>query len=94
MIIELFGPPGTGKTTFVRALTASLLEHGHRAEFKLSLRPAERLREADSIEWRAIIARRLTRPVVEMLTLARHPIVSARHVRAWPRRRVLRHAGG
>jgi thymidylate kinase len=82
MIIELFGPPGAGKTTFVRALAASLLEHGHRAEFKLSLRPAERLRDADPIALRAIIARRLARPAVEMLTLARHPLVSAQHVRA------------
>ena len=82
MIIELFGPPGAGKTTFVRALTASLLKHGHRAEFKLSLRPAERLRGTDAIGLQAIIVRRLTRPAVEMLTLARHPLVSAQHVRA------------
>jgi thymidylate kinase len=82
MIIELFGPPGAGKTTFVRALTASLLEHGHFAEFKLSLRPAERLRGADRIGLRAIIARRLAQPIVEMLTLARHPLVNAQHVRA------------
>ena len=82
MIIELFGPPGAGKTTFVRALAASLLEHGHRAELKLSLRPGERLRGADPIGLRATIARRLTHPAIEMLTLARHPLVSAQHVRA------------
>jgi thymidylate kinase len=81
MIIELFGPPGAGKTTFVRALTARLLERGHRAEFKLSLRPTERLRSADPIGLRAIMARRLTRPFVEMLTLACHPLVNAQHVR-------------
>jgi thymidylate kinase len=82
MIIELFGPPGAGKTTFVRSLTASLLEHGHLAEFKLSLRPGERLGGANRMGLRAIIARRLARPIVEMLTLARHPLVNAQHVRA------------
>jgi adenylate kinase family enzyme len=42
MIIELFGPPGAGKTTFARALAARLRERGHTVDLILSQRPAER----------------------------------------------------
>jgi thymidylate kinase len=79
MIIELFGPPGAGKTTFAHALAARLRERGHVAELVLSYRPAERLPCLDpciGVPTRhrtAALARRLTRPVVEMLSLARHP---------------------
>ncbi len=41
MIIELFGPPGSGKTTFARALAARLGNRGHRAELLVSMRPKE-----------------------------------------------------
>jgi adenylate kinase family enzyme len=86
MIIELFGPPGAGKTTFARALAARLRERGHVAELVLSYRPAERLRRLDPCaatpapRQTAAVVRRLTRPVVEMLTLARHPFVNSHDV--------------
>jgi thymidylate kinase len=41
MIIELFGPPAVGKTTFARALVAALEERGVAAEIMASFRPAE-----------------------------------------------------
>ena len=41
MIIELFGPPGVGKTTFAAALTDRLRQSGQSVELIGSLRPAE-----------------------------------------------------
>ena len=40
MIVELFGPPGAGKTTFARTLAAHLRERGHTVDLILSHRPA------------------------------------------------------
>ena len=42
MIIELFGPPGVGKTTFANTLAQRLRERGHAIELELSVRPAEK----------------------------------------------------
>ncbi|MDX8523686.1 AAA family ATPase [Mesorhizobium sp. MSK_1335] len=39
MIVELFGPPGSGKTTFAHALASRLREDGYRAEVVRSYRP-------------------------------------------------------
>ncbi len=82
MIIELFGPPGAGKTTFARALTDRLRESGHLAELRLSYRPTERLPVlnrcgAAAGRYQNVDIHRLSRPLLEMLTIARHPIANS-----------------
>jgi hypothetical protein len=87
MIIKLFGPPGAGKTTFARALTARLRERGHHlAELRLSYRPTERLPVLDPCgaaagRYQNAVIHRLSRPLVEMLTIARHPFTNSRDVK-------------
>jgi adenylate kinase family enzyme len=79
MIIELFGPPGAGKTTFAHALTTRLRESGHAVELMLSFRPAEHRSSSTPCPsgWAehpvAAVPRRLSRPLLEMLAIARHP---------------------
>jgi broad-specificity NMP kinase len=86
MIIELFGPPGAGKTTFARTLAGRLREHGHMVDLILSHRPAERqaneIRSASDLPTPQIssVIRRLTRPFAEMLTMARHPFTISHDV--------------
>lgn len=41
LLIEIYGPPAVGKTTFARALVAALAERGIGAEIVASARPAE-----------------------------------------------------
>jgi RecA/RadA recombinase len=41
VIVEFFGPPGAGKTTFARALAARLREAGRTVDVHLSARPGE-----------------------------------------------------
>jgi hypothetical protein len=41
VIVEFFGPPGAGKTTFARALAARLREAGRSVDVHLSARPGE-----------------------------------------------------
>jgi thymidylate kinase len=86
MIIELYGPPGVGKTTFARALSALLRERGHVAELKLSYRPTEGLPVlnpygATAGRYQNAVIQRLSRPVVELLTIARHPFANSRDFR-------------
>jgi hypothetical protein len=86
MIIELFGPPGAGKTTFARALTARLRERGHLAELRLSYRPIEHPPVfgpcgAAAGRYQNVVIHRLCRPLVEMLTIARHPLANSRDVK-------------
>jgi hypothetical protein len=76
MIIELFGAPGSGKTTFARALTARLRERGHIAELKLSCRPSEH-HSARPMGPNSAVIRRLRRPIAEILSMARHPFANA-----------------
>lgn len=86
MIVELFGPPGAGKTTFARALAARLRERGHTTDLVLSQRPAERSpherRSASDLSTQQIssMIRRFTRPFAEILMMARHPLASSHDV--------------
>ena len=79
MIVELFGCPGAGKTTFARALAASLRERGHTVDLFLSHRPGEcspnEIRSASLLPAQQFASTigRLIRPFAEMITLARHP---------------------
>jgi thymidylate kinase len=88
MIIELFGPPGAGKTTFAHALTSRLRECGHVVELTLSYRPAERPSStgscsSDPAQHRvAAVARRLSRPLLEMLAIASHPFALSHDIGA------------
>ena len=73
MIIELFGAPGSGKTTFALALAARLEKHGVRVHSRLSLRPGEDGRATAAPRATAGFAatsRRLGRPVKELALAA------------------------
>jgi broad-specificity NMP kinase len=85
MIVELFGPPGAGKTTFANALATQLRARGLHVELKLSWRPAERplafaANAEGSSRYRNTVVDRLIRPIREMLTIARHPVVNSRDI--------------
>jgi thymidylate kinase len=77
MIIELFGAPTVGKTTFAHALATRLQERGHRVELIVSFRPAETMqatigaRRRRSSNARAMaVVNRMTRPAVELVKSA------------------------
>jgi len=75
MIIELFGPPTAGKTTFARNLAAHLRVSGRPVDLILSFRPAEMNEAAgDGLPAAPPLAamRRLTRPAIELLTAMGH----------------------
>lgn len=79
MIIELFGPPGAGKTTFARALAARLREHNYTVDLVLSHRPAERVAsengraEPSTGRKMSFTIRRLTRPLSDLLSMILQP---------------------
>jgi thymidylate kinase len=79
MIIELFGPPGVGKTTLASALADRLRERGRDVKLVLSYRPSEGplashagASRAEDVArlWIPAALRRLTRPMVETLAAA------------------------
>jgi thymidylate kinase len=75
MIVELFGPPGVGKTTLAGALADRLRERGHGVKLVLSYRPAEYAlaSRAEGLARLHIPAlRRLVRPLVESFAAAGH----------------------
>ena len=78
MIVELFGPPGVGKTTLANALADRLRERGHDAKLVLSYRPSEGppASRAEGFPRLRIPAalHRLTRPLVESFAAARHSV--------------------
>ena len=79
MIVELFGPPGVGKTLFTAALTQAMREHGCPMEPVMSYRPAEQ--KAGRAGGQALAAmHRVIRPVMETLAVARRPPHGAREV--------------
>jgi thymidylate kinase len=86
MIVELFGHPGAGKTTFAHALCASLRDRGHVVSLFLSYRPTEPPPSAHPCAREALrpqataVAKRLIRPAVEMLALARHPVANSHDI--------------
>jgi thymidylate kinase len=75
MIIELFGPPCVGKTTLAQLLGSRLRGKGLDVELPLSSRPSEEAPDATEQSPRhhrpLDAARRLTRPVIEMLANGR-----------------------
>jgi thymidylate kinase len=85
MIIELFGPPAVGKTTFAQALSGRLRESGQRARPVLSYRPSELSshrashRQA-SIARRMKVLRRVLRPAVELVAMMSDPLALWRDV--------------
>jgi SAM-dependent methyltransferase len=75
MIIEFFGPPAAGKTTFAHALRQRLNEHGHHADVMLSYRPGA---DRSSLDPGGGIAafRRVVRGIFELTSMAARPTAS------------------
>jgi RecA/RadA recombinase len=86
VIIELFGAPGAGKTTFAHAFAARLRASGCTVQLILSQRPAEREQSekesaADVHVNQALLAiGRLTRPFAEVLRMASHPVALSHEI--------------
>ncbi len=75
MIVEFFGPPGSGKTTFAHALSEQLRQDGCSVDVYLSARPGEE-RSGSTVRGQARIGRglidplhRLARPLAQLIAL-------------------------
>jgi hypothetical protein len=75
VIVEFFGPPGAGKTTFSRALAARLREAGRTVNVRLSVRPGEE-RSISAFNRQTFIRqhlidplRRLAQPLAQLIAL-------------------------
>ncbi len=86
LIIELFGAPGAGKTTFAHALAGRLRDSGCTVQLMLSQRPAERTPSEKqsasdiSIKQALLAIGRLTGPLAEVLRMASRPVALSHEV--------------
>jgi hypothetical protein len=86
VIIELFGPPAVGKTTFAHAVRGRLGKNGHEIELLLSYRPAEppsfpRFNGKKTVAHRTAVVHRVLRPVVEIGAMMSHPRAFSNDIR-------------
>jgi thymidylate kinase len=69
VIVEFFGPPGAGKTTFARALAARLREAGRTVDVHLSARPGEECGQTRAGQNFIDPLRRLAWPLAQLIAL-------------------------
>ncbi|WEK49002.1 MAG: AAA family ATPase [Candidatus Kaistia colombiensis] len=74
MIIELFGPPGSGKTTFAHELSRHLRENGYKADVMLSYQQSTAQNNVDRYGMLYFVYRICTALVHTTYTIARSPI--------------------
>jgi thymidylate kinase len=85
MIIELFGPPGVGKTTFAQALSARLSGRGLTVEVTMSSRPLEnpsvhRCRKPQASPHSTVVVQRLAKPLIDLLATGSYGFTNTQEV--------------
>ena len=85
MIIELFGPPAAGKTTFAHVLVAQLRLRGHDVEPVMSSRPSELRQGSGSMDKRlpgsmTAVMQRVHRPLREVCSTLNEPTSADRRL--------------